>query len=507
MGFILSSWTKFNKSGPRINLVLVVVAIGMGTQFQIYNASVLNNLIDKMTPWFNESYYDHYNLPLSKTQLITLWSITVSCVQIGAIFGSLLSKVLAERLGRRLSLLTTGCLCILSSTMMISAKYADSFELFMAGRLLLGLCVGASVSLGSLTVSELAPVRYRGACGSLLQMFMGLGNTLSLIITLPELCGNEQKWPIAFVAPLLACLFEVFVLITVKDTPQYLWYSKRDEQSTKEALHFYRHMDSVDFQFEQIKGEIADTESRNSSSSLKALFSKRQNLLPFLMAFAIVFSCQFTGFSTVMAFSKSIFLSAGLEHHVAVYANIGLGILNFLTPLCCSFFVDKSGRRIFILSGLSLTTGSLCALAISAEIALKFSIHEVKMVSIPCLFAFQIGYSVFGSVIWAILPELFRQDVRSMAMSIIVCCFFGMQVIVLSCYLHLQEAVGLPLSVTPFIIIGVISITFFYKYLPETKGKSIMEISEYFCTKKKQITKQTAYQPASTQSSLVTIKL
>ncbi|KRZ28024.1 Solute carrier family 2, facilitated glucose transporter member 5 [Trichinella pseudospiralis] len=484
MGFIQSSWIKFNKSGPRANLVLVVVAIGMGTQFQIYNASVLNNLIDKMTPWFNESYYNHYNLPLSKKQLITLWSITVSCVQIGAIFGSLLSKVLAERLGRRLSLLTTGCSCILSSTMMISSKYADSFELFMAGRLLFGLCVGASVSLGSLTVSELAPVRYRGVCGSLLQMFMGLGNTLSLIVTLPELCGNEQKWPIAFVAPLLACLFEVFVLITVKDTPQYLWYSKRDEQSAKEALHFYRHMDSVDFQFEQIKGEIADIETRKSSSSLKALFSKRQNLLPFLMAFAIVFSCQFTGFSTVMAFSKSIFLSAGLEHHVAAYANI-----------------DKTGRRIFILSGLSLTTGSLCALAISAAIALKFMIHEVKMVSIPCLFAFQIGYSIFGSVIWAILPELFRQDVRSMAMSIIVCCFFGMQVIVLSSYLHLQEAVGLPLSVTPFIIIGVISITFFYKYLPETKGKSIVEISEYFCPK------QTAHQPVSTQSSLVTIKL
>ncbi|KRZ03142.1 Solute carrier family 2, facilitated glucose transporter member 1, partial [Trichinella zimbabwensis] len=470
----------------KLNLLITVCAVGLGAQFQFYSNSVINNVAVELQQWINESYMAHYGVSLVGSEMTVLWSLTSAALQIGAVVGALLTRLIAERLGRRGGLITTGFMCSLGSALTVVAKFVNAFELFIVGRLLLGISLGGSLGLASMFVSELAPVQYRGMCGSMLQIMLGIGSTLSLVATLPEVFGSERLWPVAMGVPLVTSLLQVMIVWHGEESPRFLFLTRKDELAARKSLSYYRKQMSVELQIRQIEKEVVtDTELRNGHGSaepslLKQLLTQPQYSRPLLISILIAFGVQFSGIAAVLAFSKTMFVAAGLSAATAKYASVGLGLCSVLTPVISTALIERVGRKVILLSGLALTAVSLVLLMVCVEVGLQLDSYPARVATVPCLFLFQVGFALTSSIIWIVVSELFPQSVRSVAVAVVSFLFFTFQMVVVLAYLPFKEAVGLSCSYLPFVISELLVMALLYKLLPETKGKSIEEISAYF---------------------------
>ncbi|KAL1235102.1 Glucose transporter type [Trichinella spiralis] len=243
---------------------------------------------------------------------------------------------------------------------------------------------------------------------------------------------------------------------------------------------------SVELQIRQIEKEVVvDSQLPNGQGSgqpslLKQLLTQRQYSRPLLISVLIAFGVQFSGIAAVLAFSKTMFVAAGLSAATAKYASVGLGLCSVLTPVISTALIERVGRKVILLSGLAVTASSLVFLMVCVEVGLQLDSYPARVATVPCLFLFQVGFALTSSIIWIVVSELFPQSVRSVAVAVVSFLFFTFQMVVVLAYLPFKEAVGLSCSYFPFLISELLVMALLYKLLPETKGKSIEEITAFF---------------------------
>ena len=65
-----------------------------------------------------------------------------------------------------------------------------------------------------------------------------------------------------------------------------------------------------------------------------------------MIAVCIMFFQQFVGINTVIYYSPKIFLMAGFESTLsAIWASVGIGIVNVVFTVISLYLVDRIGRR------------------------------------------------------------------------------------------------------------------------------------------------------------------
>ncbi|VDO81517.1 unnamed protein product [Soboliphyme baturini] len=449
-------------------LFVIVLAVGLGCPFQFYSNSVVNNLFTVVQPFYNDSFYQHYGYWLDKENFDLLWSVTTASLQIGATVGSVATQILAERVGRRIGLIITSTVCIIGSILTTIPLVTNSFELLIFGRLILGLSLGCSLGLASMFINEISPSSFRGMFGSLLQVCLGLGNLLSLIFTLPQLFGTESLWPISMIIPAITSLIQLVVLLLSHETPPYLIYTIKNAEKATRSLSFYG---GNAFHLTMITKVLSA-----KKSTVKELFKQNNLRLAIILSIIIAFAVQFSGIAAILAYSKTMFVNAGFDDLKSKYASLGIGVCNTLSPLISTLLVERLGRKSILIGGLSICLSCLCSLILFNELNINFNWQPGQILTLPCLYIFQIGFSLSSSVLWIIAAELFPQAARSTAMTTIVFFFFLFQTIVVFAYLPLSVAAGTSLSFLPFIIALVISIFLLLKFLPETKGVKMDEV-------------------------------
>lgn len=127
-----------------------------------YNIGVINSPADYMQTWCNKTLHDLYGVVLTFDELQTLWSAVVSIFLIGGCLGSLVGSWLADRFGRKKSLL---CCCILFSVGAILFNLCRMFasvEILIIGRLIVGLAAGLTTSIVPMYLAEVAPLEIQG---------------------------------------------------------------------------------------------------------------------------------------------------------------------------------------------------------------------------------------------------------------------------------------------------------------------------------------------------------
>ncbi|KAL1610729.1 hypothetical protein SLS60_002399 [Paraconiothyrium brasiliense] len=116
----------------------------------------------------------------SPTELANLSSNIVSVIQAGAFAGALFASWLANKIGRRWSLIYASFL--LFAGVACQAGASGHIEVLYVGRLLAGLAVGIASTVNPLYVSENAPRGIRGLLTGLYQLTLVSGLTLAFWI-------------------------------------------------------------------------------------------------------------------------------------------------------------------------------------------------------------------------------------------------------------------------------------------------------------------------------------
>ena len=144
--------------------------------------------------------------------------VVVSVVLIGAMLGAITGGAVADRIGRRATLLWGSAIFILGS---ILAPLSPDVATLIVARTLLGIAIGFTSVTAPVYVSELSPPQSRGRLIGLYQFALTLG------IALADLVGywlaNQQAWRLMFGIGSIPAIIFLLMILTLPESPRWLF--------------------------------------------------------------------------------------------------------------------------------------------------------------------------------------------------------------------------------------------------------------------------------------------
>lgn len=192
-----------------------------------------------MQNFCNHSVKERYDINISQKSLDFLWSTIVSIFLIGGVVGSLTSSHIANKFGRKGALCLGNVFGIIGAAMFFFTPTLNSIELFLIGRIFVGLSGGLATSLVSTYMTEVSPIKLRGAVGVLCQLGITCGVLLGQIVSLDSLLGNENHWNCMLAAFAPLCIIALILTFILPESPKYLFVIKEDREDALEGIFFF----------------------------------------------------------------------------------------------------------------------------------------------------------------------------------------------------------------------------------------------------------------------------
>ena len=389
-----------------------------------------------------------------------------SSLLFGCVLGCFIAGRLTDRYGRRKLLLIVATLFALTS---VATALAPSFTIFITARFLGGLAVGGVSLLSPMYVAEVSPANIRGRMGTLYQISIVVGIIVSYGINYLLRNIGPSNWRWMFITGVIpSAVFFIFVLIA-PESPRFLALNGKTEQ----AFMVLKRISGVDIAQAQI-AEIEATILRDPLTWKALLRPGVRRAVLASLGLAILI--HVSGVNTVIDYAPAIFLSAGWKVDIALASTFIIGITQFLFTLVSFWVIDKYGRKPLYMVGSIGMTVSLSGLVIAA-----FTGRFHGPVVLACILTYLAFFaSCIGPVFWTLLPEIFPNDVRGMAMTIPVLVQWVANALVVLFFPFAFHMIGKTSTFGFLALMCLVQGLFAWKSLPETKNKHLEEIERYW---------------------------
>uniref|UniRef100_A0A8C5E894 Solute carrier family 2, facilitated glucose transporter member 1-like n=1 Tax=Gouania willdenowi TaxID=441366 RepID=A0A8C5E894_GOUWI len=439
-----------------------------------YNTGVINAPEQKLRWFFNATWMERYGEPISPSTVTIVWSVAVAIFSVGGMVGSFSVGVMANRFGRRRSMFLVNILALIGGLLMGFCTLCSSYEMVIAGRLVIGLFCGLFTGLTPMYVGEVSPTPLRGAFGTLHQLGVVVGILIAQIFGLEALLGSQKMWPLLLALTVAPAVLQCILLPFCPESPRFLLINLKQEEQARQALVRLRGVEDVSKDMQEMKEESAKM-AAEKKVTIAELFRSASYRQPLLVAIMLQLSQQLSGINAVFYYSTGIFESAGVKQ--PIYATIGAGIVNTIFTVVSLFLVEKAGRRTLHLLGLG-------GMAISALLmTISLLMKHIPVMSYMAIVAVMLFVAMFeigpGPIPWFIVAELFSQGPRPAAMAVAGCCNWTANFLVGMSFPKLVEWCG-PWVFLIFVVFLVIFFIFTFIKVPETKGKTFDEIAQGF---------------------------
>ena len=377
----------------------------------------------------------------------------VGCALIGSIIGVLVAGMMSDFLGRKKTMLISAVLFSISA---IGCAVCADFTQLVIYRMVGGFGIGIVSIVSPVYISEVSPAEVRGTMVSLYQLFITIGFLLAYLMnfiilkgamldsTDPELGArmfNQEYWRGMLGCEAIPDLLFLVLIFFIPESPRWL----------------------------QVRGQRED-----KSEEWKAL-REPGILKAVLIGSAIAILGQFMGVNAVLYYGPKIFADAGFED--PLFSTVLVGIVNMLTTVIALAIIDKVGRKQLVWWGVG---GMIFCLLMIGLYFLPFTnLPTWFMLVFFLLYVFCTAISI-SAVVFVLLSEMYPNRVRGLAMSI---AGFALWI---GTYLIGQLTPWMLETLTPagtfflFAFMCVPYLWIMYKYVPNTTGKTLEEIEEYW---------------------------
>jgi len=389
--------------------------------------------------------------------------LTISIALIGTVIGSLLGAKPSDRFGRKNTLYFVAAAYLLSS---IGTALADNWYLFLCFRLIGGLGVGISSVTAPIYISEVSPADRRGRLVGLFQFNVVLGILISYLSNYLISQGGDASWRwMLGVQAFPSALFFVLIYF-IPESPRWLILKKGETDKALEILRVINPLNCVD---ELIAIQNSDLHSKISHSD--DLFSG-QYKTPIVLAMLFAFFNQVSGINAIIYYAPRIFEMAGLGAHSSLLSTVGIGLINFIFTLIAINFIDKIGRKVLMMVG---SVGLIASLFL---VAYTFYSGHFNGFAIPVYIMIFIAFFAFsqGAVIWVFISEIFPNQVRAKGQTLGSSTHWIMAALIAFGFPYLAETLGGAVTFSFFGAMMVLQLIFVWRFMPETKGKSLEQI-------------------------------
>jgi SP family galactose:H+ symporter-like MFS transporter len=390
---------------------------------------------------------------------------TISIVLIGAMLGAAGSGAIADRIGRRLTLLIAGGIFALGA---LDSAFAPGIGVLLAGRFVIGIAIGFCSVVAPLYISEVAPAEVRGALVSLYQFAITVGILGAFLIDYALAHAQAWRWMLGLA--LVPSIVLIAGMIPLPESPRYLFKIGRDEDAREELR---RIAGGAEIEREE-QGITASL--RVKSAGFRAL-SVPQVRAALLLGASLAILQQITGINTVIYYGPQIFQMAGIgSNEASILATALVGAINVLLTLVAIFFVDAIGRKPLLYAGCS---GMFLALAI---LAYAFSQPHLAGSLVPVALGslmLYVGCFAFslGPIVWLLISEIFPLQSRGLGMSLCTLANWAANFVVSQFFLTMVERLGRSLTFAIYAALCLVTIVVVARGVPETKKEMLEDIT------------------------------
>lgn len=389
-----------------------------------------------------------------------------------ALIGSVAMSYISDIYGRKMTFIVSSFVFISGVMIMV---ISPTYPILMAGRAVTGFGIGLGLAIDPMYISEISPSHLRGFLVSCSETAINVGIVLGYIASflLRNVPDNLQwRLMIALGIP-LPTIFLFLVVFVLPESPRWMIHKGMIEEAAV-ILEDLTHRNGMR-QARKIKKEIDRDHLASKEITWNSLIMddpvRRRKLIA---GVGTAVAQQITAEEAILYYMIIIFNDAGITSVSQRFAAlVAVGIAKVMAIVVAGYLFDYFGRKPLIMASNFGIGVSLFLLATAGDIAPYFSFIALVLYVV----SFSCG---MGPGAWLIPSEVFSNEIRAKGMSLCTVSNRLAALIITTTFLSARVMLTNFGAFSIFGVIAFMNVLFVYKFVPETKGKTLEEISEIF---------------------------
>lgn len=392
----------------------------------------------------------------------------------GAALGALFGGRVADRIGRKRTLLLCACIFLVGA---LGCALAPNVQIMVAARIILGLGVGAASVTCPLYLAEMAPPERRGRMVTINELMIVTGQMLAFAMNalLDHVVHDPHVWRMMLAVAAVPAVALLLGMLVLPDSPR--WYGLKNRfEEARRVLGLSLDTKEADAEFAAIVEHAERTfTTRTPFSVIRDVPWIRRVVL---IGCGLAVIQQATGINTVNYYAPTILEQSGLGVSAALVATIAIGVTSVVTTIIGIVLLGFVGRRTMLLIGFGGVAASQLALSLTFMLA-ESTVRSY--VILGCMVLFVAFVQMFiGTCVWLLLSEIFPLSIRGFAMGIAVFILWCTNALISFLFPVLNSSLGSTGTFLLFVAINVGSWLFVQKFVPETKDTTLEELEDRF---------------------------
>lgn len=498
--------------------VLISLIVALGGFLLGFDSAVISGAVKGITVYFEMTD--------------AMLGFAVGCVIFGAMAGNLLAGPLSDAFGRKKVLIFVAALFAISATW---SALATNYTEFIIARIIGGVGIGGAILIAPIYIAEIAPPKLRGSLVSFNQLNIVIGISVAYFSNyfLVNIEGDSWRWMLGVEA--IPAIIYFLALFTVPRSPRWLIQKLSKVKLARKILVKIGGEAYAEATIMEIERGLAKKEEKGKLSDIL----KRRYATIMIIALGIAFFQQITGINAIFYYAPTIFEQAGGSTDSSFLQAIVVGLTNLVFTLVAIWLIDRLGRKPLLLIGTSFMTIALVLATMAfnnatynfdessvskvtkveiknalktlegesfstqkelfeavgpklgSEDFLVFKRDEIKnfiqinaTLVLVAILLYVAAFAIsLGPVMWTLISEVFPSKIKGIAISVVG--FFNSLVSFSVTQIFPWELTNLGPTLTfgIYALLSFLAILFVYRFVIETKGKSLEEVEELLIRK------------------------
>ncbi|MGX1929358.1 sugar porter family MFS transporter [Flagellimonas sp. 2504JD4-2] len=493
--------------------ILISLIVALGGFLLGFDSAVISGAVKGIT-----SYFEMTDAMLG---------FAVGCVIFGAMAGNLMAGPLADRFGRKRILIVVAALFAISATW---SALATGYLEFIIARIIGGVGIGGAILIAPIYIAEIAPPKLRGSLVSFNQLNIVIGISVAYFSNYFLVNYGAESWRWMLGVEAIPALIYFGSLFSVPRSPRWLILKLNKVKLARKILQKIGGEEYAEITVAEIQRGL---EKKESKGQLSDLFKNKYATI-MIIALGIAFFQQITGINAIFYYAPTIFEQAGGTTDSSFLQAIVVGLTNLAFTLVAIWLIDRLGRKPLLLIGTGFMTIALLMATLAFNNATyNFNGDSLKKISDPqihqalqsmegksysgqselfqavkekldaeqflnfkrneitnfidinatlVLVAILLYVAAFaislGPVMWTLISEIFPSKIKGIAISVVG--FFNSLVSFSVTQIFPWELSNLGPTITfaIYALLSLLAFFFVYKYVVETKGKTLEEVEQ-----------------------------
>ena len=420
---------------------------------------------------------------LTDTMASSIKGFVISSALVGCIIGGAWGGQISSAIGRKNGLIIAALLFTISAIGSALPDVLNFMQVEMVSSLIFyrivgGVGVGIASMLSPVYIAEVAPAKMRGKLVSFNQFAIIFGMLVVYFVNYFIAKGGSDEWLNSigwrwmFASETIPCILFLSLLFFVPKTPRYLLLKGNDDQARKVLDNLYGKQE-METEYKSIKQSLVEKNAPWLSFGSAVI----------IIGILLSFFQQAVGINVVLYYAPEIFRTMGAGNDAALLQTIIVGAINLSFTVVAIMTVDRFGRKPLMIIG-------AVGMAISMFLlGMTFYMGAVGMLTLVCMLLYTASFAMsWGPVCWVLLSEIFPNSVRG-ALSIAVAAQWLSNLVVSWTFPMMNDNVALTESFNHgfaywiYGVMGVLAAIFVWRWVPETKGRTLEEIEKLWSKK------------------------